>query len=582
MKRSMRAVNAKQQKRVLARVIACAALMVLPSCQIPKLRVAEPPPGLPPTFNGATSPNNSAQLRVEEFYNDPVLQQLFCQALATNRELKVLEEEVQVARSAILSRRGAFLPVAGFRANAGVDKPSFFTPEGAAERQLLDPFGNHFPDPMGNFLAGFNFFMPLDIWRELRNARDAARQRYFSAIERRNYFVTRMVADIAENYYGLLALDQRLEILDQTIVLQQQSLEIARARFAAGRGNELAVQRFQAEVRKNQSEKQAVRQEIVEAENRINFLAGRFPQHVDRTSAGFLGLNIQALGVGVPAQLLLNRSDIRQAERELEAAGLDVMVARAHFFPRLEITAGIGYQAFNPKYLFNPDALIANLAGELTAPVLNKAAIQAEYLAANARQLESVYNYQRVVLNAYTEVINRLAAAENYRRSIEVKRQQLQALEASVDIATKLFQNPRLGENARVDYMDVLFAQRDLLDARVVLIDTKRRQLAAIVNAYQALGGGYSMTCSPQDVHPVAPAPQRLTEPLPPSEGQPLPAPRNVNDPPEVQPVPAPREVKDAPVPPLPAPRKEKEVPEPPRLPEVQWLPAARSQISPP
>src|SRR4029079_9096924 len=98
--------------------------------------------------------------------------------------------------------------------------------------------------------------------------------------------------------------------------------------------------------------------------------------------------------VGVPAQLLLNRPDIRQAERELASAGLDVKVARAHFFPRLDIAGGIGYQAFNPKYLFNPEALVLNAAGELTAPLINKAAIRADYLAANARQLESVYNYQ--------------------------------------------------------------------------------------------------------------------------------------------------------------------------------------------
>src|SRR5205823_1010846 len=148
----------------------------------------------------------------------------------------------------------------------------------------------HFPATPGDFLLGLNFLVPVDIWRELRNARDAAIQRYFAAIERRNSFVTRMVADVAENYYGLMALDQRLQTLDRIIEFQQQSLEIARARFAAGRGTELAVQRFQAEVRKNQSEKLIVRQEIVEVENRVNSLAGRPPQPVERNPAGFFDL----------------------------------------------------------------------------------------------------------------------------------------------------------------------------------------------------------------------------------------------------------------------------------------------------
>jgi NodT family efflux transporter outer membrane factor (OMF) lipoprotein len=505
-------------------------LLVLPSCQIPKLRQSDQGPGLPASFNGATSSENSAQLRVEEFYNDPILTRLVCQALVSNQELKILNEDVQIARNEILSRRGAYLPFVGFRGSAGFDKPSLFTPEGQAERQLEYFPGKNFPDPLPNILTSLNLFWQLDIWRELRNARDAAAQRYLAAVEKRNYFVTGLVADIAENYYGLMALDKRLENLDRIIELQQQSLEIARARFAAGRGTELAVQRFQAEVRKNQSEKLIVRQDIIEVENKINFLAGRFPQSVERVSAGFFELNIHTLSVGVPAELLQNRPDIRQAERELAAAGLDVKVARAHFFPRLDITAGVGYQVFNPKYLFmTPEALIANAAGELTAPLINKAAIKAEYLTANARQLESVYNYQRVILNAFTEVVNRLSMMENYRKSIEIKKQQLDALETSVDVASKLFQN------ARAEYIEVLFAQRDLLDARTVLIDTKRQQLSAIVKAYQALGGGYLMSCPPPDQRLDVSEPPRL---------------------PELPQIPAPREV-----PQMPAPRKEKNAP---------------------
>jgi NodT family efflux transporter outer membrane factor (OMF) lipoprotein len=466
-------------------------LLVLPSCAISHLRQAEPGPDLPASFNGVTSPESSAQLGINEFFNDPMLTCLIDQALANNRELKILDEEVQIAQNETLARQGAYLPFVGFGAGVGLDKHSQFTPLGAAEKDLEYLPGKHFPDPVPDFLLGFRLFWELDIWRELRNARDAARQRYLAASERRNYFVTRLVAEIAENYYGLLALDQRLATLDKIIELQEQSLKLARARKEAARGTELAVQRFQAEVRKNQSEKLIVKQEIVQVENRINFLVNRFPQPVERVSTGFFDLTIHALSVGVPAQLLQNRADIRQAERELEAAGLDVLVARAHFFPRLDITGRIGYEAFSPKYLFwTPNALIGNIAGDLTAPLINKKAIQAEYRSANARQLQSVYNYQRVILNAFTEVVNRISRVENYTRSIEIRKQQLESLEASVDSATKLFQN------ARVEYVEVLLAQRDLMDARTILIETKREQLAAIVNAYQALGGGGLVTIS--------------------------------------------------------------------------------------
>ena len=175
-------------------------------------------------------------------------------------------------------------------------------------------------------------------------------------------------------------------------------------------------------------------------------------------------------------------------------------VARANFFPKLIITGGVGYEAFNTKYLFlTPESLIYNVAGDLVAPLINKKAIKADYINANARQLQAVYNYQRVILNAFTEVINRVSKVQNYSKSIEIKKQQLESLEASVDVASNLFQN------ARVEYMDVLFAQRDLMDARMVLIETKQQQLSAIVNAYQALGGGLMQKPPQCQGHPMSP-----------------------------------------------------------------------------
>src|SRR4029077_19440169 len=127
---------------------------------------------------------------------------------------------------------------------------------------------------------------------------------------------------IAENYFDLMALDKRMENLDRIIALQERSLEVSRLNKEGVRGTELAVQRFLAEVRKNQSEKLIIRQEIIEAENRINFLVGRYPEPVERLSERFFDLKLHPLSLGVPAALLQNRPDIRQAERELAAAGL--------------------------------------------------------------------------------------------------------------------------------------------------------------------------------------------------------------------------------------------------------------------
>ena len=493
---SVRFSNAKHMKHVIARAIACSImLLVLPSCGIPPLRHPEPGPGLPADFNGATSSENSSQLGIEEFYNDRMLTCLIEKALFDNRELKNLNEDVQIASNEVLARSGAYLPFISVAAGAGLNRYSRFTLDGAAI--IDDPYlpGKHFTNPTGNFGAGLNLSWQLDIYRQLRNARDAAAQRYVVASERRNYFVTTLVAEIAENFYRLMGLDKRLENLAQIIELQERSLEIAKARKEAARSTELGVLRFQAELQRNYSEKLIINQSIIEGENRINFLVNRYPQRVERVSEGFYDLNIHPLSVGVPSQLLQNRPDIRQAERELAAAGLDVKVARVNFFPQLVITGGVGLQSLVLNHLFEPQAVIGDIAGGLVGPLVNKRAIRAQYLTANARQLQSIYNYQRVILEAFTQVINRVTMVENYSKSIEIKKQQLKTLEAAVQFANDLFQN------ARIEYLDVLFAQRDLRDARTILIDTKTEQLSAIVKTYQALGGGVLSISTPADFH---------------------------------------------------------------------------------
>ena len=147
--------NAKQMKHVIARAIACSImLLVLPSCGIPPLRHPEPGPGLPPDFNGATSEDNSSQLGIEEFYNDRMLTSLIEKALVDNRELKALNEEVQIAGNEVLARSGAYLPFISVAAGAGLDRASRFTLEGAGI--LDDPYlpGKFFPNPFGKFHGG--------------------------------------------------------------------------------------------------------------------------------------------------------------------------------------------------------------------------------------------------------------------------------------------------------------------------------------------------------------------------------------------------------------------------------------------
>lgn len=428
---------------------------------------------------------SSGQLPHESFYSDPYLLDLIQQAILGNQELKILNEEIQIASNEILEKSGEYRPFVNFGGGAGLDKAGRHTRFGAVEENLEVAPDKAFPDPLPDFLVGADVSWEIDIWNRLRNAQRAATIRFLASQDGQNFVVTRLVAEVASSYFELLALDSRLQNLEQTIAIQMESLRFAEENKKAGRGTELAVQRFQAEVHKNNSEKSVILQEIVEVENRINFLLGRYPQPVKRSDVEFTELSLNTLAAGVPSQLLQQRPDIRQAEQQIEAAGLDVEIARARFYPQLSLTAGLGWNAFSTGYLFRtPESLIYGIASELVGPLINKRAIQAAYMSANAAQLQSIYHYQKTVLTAHIEVVNYITKIENYRRSIETKKDQLASLEASVDAATKLFQN------ARAEYVEVLLAQRELMEARMQIIGIKREQLSAIVNAYQALGGG--------------------------------------------------------------------------------------------
>ena len=173
----------------------------------------------------------------------------------------------------------------------------------------------------------------VDVWRKLRNAKKSAYMRYLSSVDGKNFMVTNLIAEIANSYYELLALDNELDIVIQNIEIQSKALRIVKLQKEATRVTELAVKRFEAQLLSTSSLRYGIEQEIVVAENRINFLLGRYPQPILRNSGEFERVTLDTIQSGIPAQLLQNRPDIRQAELKLAAAKLDVKVAKARFYP---------------------------------------------------------------------------------------------------------------------------------------------------------------------------------------------------------------------------------------------------------
>ncbi len=464
----------------------CCISLIFSACSIPKFTQKAENMPLPKSYSTVTDTSNSASIEWDKFFTDPFLKTLIDSALNNNQELNIILQEISISKNEVRARKGEYLPFVSIGAGAAVDKVGRYTRNGALEANTEIADGEEFPEPFSDLIIGANVSWELDVWKKLRNAKKSAVMHYLASIEGKNFMVTNLVSEMAHAYYELMALDKHLEIVKQNIAIQTKALAIVELQKQAAKTTELAVKKFEAEVLKNKSLQFYLEQEIIETENKINFLVGRYPQKVERNAVDFIELTPNIIYAGTPSQLLENRPDIKQSELELAAAKLDVKVAKAQFYPSIGISGGLGLQAFNSQYLIkSPESLMYSFAGDLMAPLVNRNAIKSAYKSANNKQLQAVYNYQKTVLNAYIEVSNQISKIENLDKSYDLKKQQVGALTKSIAISTSLF------KSARADYMEVLLTQRDALEAKMELIETKLQQMNATITMYQSLGGGW-------------------------------------------------------------------------------------------
>ncbi len=430
--------------------------------------------------------NNSGTTPWRQFFTDPNLVSLIEIALKNNQELLITLQEIEIAKSGVLAKKGRLSPTVSAGIGAGLKKAGRYTSEGAGDASTEMEAGKPIPDPLGNFEAGLNASWEIDIWKKLRNEKESAVAHYLSTVEGKNFVLSNLIEEVADDYYELLALDNQLDIIQQYIKLQQKALEISKIQKEAAAATELAVKKFEAELAKSKASEYTIRQQITEKENEINALLGRYPQPIVRAKENFMSTIPQTVYTGIPSQLLANRPDIKQAELELKASKLDVEAARKEFYPSLEISATLGLEAFKPSYLVKmPESIAYNLAGELAGPLINKSAIKANFQTADAKQIQALYEYDKTILHAYLDVANLMSKVKNIDQYYQLKSQETKALDQSIDIANQLFRN------SRADYLEVLLNQRDALDAKLELIEAKQKQLSTVVDIYKSLGGGW-------------------------------------------------------------------------------------------
>lgn len=456
------------------------------SCKVPAVTQLTENKSVPETYQNSRDTTNTGILQWRSFFSDPTLINLIDTALKNNQELLITLQEIEIAKNDIRLRQGQLLPTVGAKFGLGAEKVGRYTSQGAGDASTEITPGKETPDPLMDYTIAAYANWEVDIWKKLHQAKKAAVTRYLASVEGKNFVLTNMIAEIANAYYELLALDNQLETVKQNIILQKKALEVIKVQKEATRVTELPVQKFRAEVLNSQSLEFEIIQKTKETENRINLLLGRYPQEILRDKNNFLNLLPTVVHSGIPSQLLANRPDIKKAELDLAAAKLDVKVARAEFYPSFSISASLGLQAFKPSYIVRfPESILYSLAGDLAGPLINRNGIKAEFNTANAHQLQTMYNYERTILSAYLEVSNELSNIENLEKSYNLKSEEVNALAKAIDISNDLFRS------ARADYLEVLMTQRDALAAKLELIETKKKQLNAVTNVYRNLGGGW-------------------------------------------------------------------------------------------
>ena len=477
-------MNIFKNHKVFVVLFLCAAFS---SCKMLAPVEKTSPQPMPDAYVTSKDTLNSVSIKWKNFFPDKHLDSLIDTALKNNQELEMTLQEIEIARNDVRVKKGLLLPMVTAGASAGVEKVGRYTSQGSGDASTDIISGTGVPDVLQNYALGLHAVWEVDIWKKLRNAKKAALTRYLATIEGKNFVVTNLVAEIANSYYELLALDNQLDIIKETIALQQNALEIVKVQKDAAVVTELAVKKFEAEVLNSQSREFEVLQQVKETENKINFLLGRYPQTITRDKTTFIAQVPQAIQAGIPSQLLANRPDIKQAELELFATKCDVKAAQAEFYPSFTISGGVGFQAFKPSYLLTtPESLAYSLLGDLTAPLINRNAIKAEFNKAKAEQVKALYNYQKTILNGYVEVSNELSDIKNLEQFYNLKNKEVQSLTTAIDISNDLF------KSTRVDYFEVLMTQRDALESKLELIEAKKRQFNAVTNLYRALGGGWN------------------------------------------------------------------------------------------
>ena len=414
-----------------------------------------------------------ADVSWREMFTDPLLISYIEEGLENNIDIRIALQQMAAAEAYVKQGKAGYLPTLNF--------------SGAVNHQILSrnsQFGALFDGSITQYEATGNLSWEADIWGRIRSTDRAYRASFLQSVAAHQAVKTELIAKIASNYFQLLALDEQWNITQETVFNRESSLQTIIALKEAGAVTEVAVQQTEAQLYRAQAVLVEIEANIRLLENAFSILLGEAPQHIDRTSLAEQEIETE-LKVGVPPQLLRNRPDVIAAEYSLINAFELTNVARSSFYPSLRLTAGGGFQSLELAELFNANSLFANLAGSIAQPLLNQRRIRTEYEVAQAQQEIALLNFKRSLLIASREVSDALYSFEAADERIVLKTREFDAYDLATTYSEELL------DHGMVNYLEVLTARENALNSRLELINAELNRLYAIVDLYQALGGGW-------------------------------------------------------------------------------------------
>ena len=417
-----------------------------------------------------------ASIPWQSLFADTTLKSLIGEGIANNLNLKTAIQKIEEARATFAQSKAAMLP--SLSGNASVTR---------AEQSVaaLDyPPGFNINTTTTTYQIGLASSWEADVWGQLSSAKKSALANLLQTDAAKRAVQTQLIADIADNYYNLMALDKELEITNQAVQFRMKDVETMKALKEADVVTGAAV--VQSEANRYEAEVAIpdLKRSIRETENAIDLLLGRPPGPVNRAHLDDQK-TINSLQTGIPAQLLQNRPDVQQAEYAFRTAFENTNAARTYFYPQFTITASGGFSNLTLKDFF-VNSIFYSIAAGLTQPIFNQGINKARLKTAQAQQMEALNNFQQTLLTAGSEVSNALYAYQTGVEKDTSRTLEIAALVKSVDYTEQL-----LRYSSATNYTDVLTSEQALLAARLSGVNDRLQQLQAIVNLYLALGGGW-------------------------------------------------------------------------------------------